>query len=282
MAAKKNGETPQEPAALPEPKRCFFIAPIGAAGSETRRRSDQVFKHILTPICGELGYHLIRADRIAEAGMITTQVVEHLIHDELVVADLTGRNPNVFYELAIRHVTRKPLIQLMGADEELPFDVAAMRTVFVDIRDLDSVAAAKDEIADQVRSFETGKLQMTTPISHALDWEKLRSGNPEERALAELTATVSQLASEIRGMRRGTDDALASVYQRAAFEHREQTELNEPIAPIARAIASIAGCSVGIAAQLVSEYPGQWSPTEKEDMSRVIMWGARQCGMQLP
>ena len=40
--------------------------------------------------------------------MITSQVLQHVTEDALVVADLTGRNPNVFYELALRHAIRKP------------------------------------------------------------------------------------------------------------------------------------------------------------------------------
>jgi hypothetical protein len=43
-------------------KTCFLIAPIGAEGSEIRKRSDQVLKHILNPAAGECGYTVIRAD----------------------------------------------------------------------------------------------------------------------------------------------------------------------------------------------------------------------------
>jgi hypothetical protein len=66
------------------------------------------------------------------------------------VADLTERNPNVFYELAIRHAIRKPLIQIIKSDEQIPFDVAGTRTIPVDHRDLDSVEFAKAEIVRQI------------------------------------------------------------------------------------------------------------------------------------
>lgn len=81
-------------------KICFVIAPIGEEGSDIRRRSDQVFKHIIAPAAKDCGYETIRADKISEPGIITSQVILHLVEDALVIADLTGRNPNVFYELA--------------------------------------------------------------------------------------------------------------------------------------------------------------------------------------
>jgi hypothetical protein len=207
-----------EPEGGKQVKRCFFIAPIGAPGSDVRRRSDQIFKHILEPLCEELGYVALRADRLAEAGMITTQIVEHLINDELVIADLSGHNPNVFYELCLRHVVRKPLVQLIGVGDSIPFDVAGMRTVPLDVRDLDSVADAKQEIMNQIRSFESGKLQLTTPISHAIDWQKLsESTDPEQRTLAELTGMVTALRSEVLTLTRSYGPGSPS-----------ETELYEP------------------------------------------------------
>src|SRR3954453_10572257 len=104
-------------------KMCFVIGPIGDPGSADRKRSDQVLKHIIAPSVSPYGYSAVRADHISEAGMITSQVIQHVIDDPLVIADLTGRNPNVFYELAIRHAVRKPYIQLIEAGEALPFDV---------------------------------------------------------------------------------------------------------------------------------------------------------------
>ena len=93
-----------------DPKICFVIAPIDAEGSETRRRSDQVLNHIISPAAEECGYETIRADNISEPGIITSQIIQHLLEDSLVIADLTGRNPNVFYELAIRHAIKKSVV----------------------------------------------------------------------------------------------------------------------------------------------------------------------------
>lgn len=122
-----------------ENRTCFVIAPVGEPDSDVRKRSDQILKHVIQPAVKGLGFDAVRADQISEPGIITTQVIQHIIDDPLVVADLSGRNPNVFYELAIRHALRKPYVQLIQRGERIPFDVAAIRTIEVDHRDLDSV-----------------------------------------------------------------------------------------------------------------------------------------------
>lgn len=82
---------------------CFIIAPIGDPDTEIRRRSDLVLTYIISPVVTAVGYTPIRADQISEPGLITNQVIRYLINSQLVIADLTRHNPNVFCELAIRH-----------------------------------------------------------------------------------------------------------------------------------------------------------------------------------
>ena len=113
-------------------KTCFVIAPIGDPESEIRKRSDQVLKHVIAPAVRQCGYTPLRADHISEPGLISSQVIQHIVNDPLVIADLTGRNPNVFYELALRHALRKPLVQIMKSGEQMPFDVAGTRTIYID------------------------------------------------------------------------------------------------------------------------------------------------------
>ena len=177
-----------------EGKNCFVIAPIGEPDSDTRKRSDQVLKHVIRPAVQTCGYKAIRADEIDKPGIITSQVIQHVVNDPLVIADLTERNPNVFYELAIRHALRKPLVQIIKKGERIPFDVAGTRTVYVDHKDLDSVEAAKLEIIEQVKALEKDASDVETPISVSLDLQLLRqSEKPEERSLADLVAAVSDL-----------------------------------------------------------------------------------------
>lgn len=179
-----------------DPKICFVIAPIDAEGSETRRRSDQVLNHIISPAAEECGYETIRADNISEPGIITSQIIQHLLEDSLVIADLTGRNPNVFYELAIRHAIKKSVVQIIQSGESIPFDVAATRTIQVDHQDLDSVAKCKEELISQIHSVEKDPNLVDTPISIAIDLKFLRqSDNPLEKSNAEIISMLQDLKS---------------------------------------------------------------------------------------
>jgi len=109
---------------------CFIIAPIGAEGTETRKRSDQVLKHMIEPAASACGFQALRADRISASGTITDQIIQHIIEAPLVIADLSEHNPNVFYELAIRHALRRPYVQMIHKSFlPIPFDLSSTRTV---------------------------------------------------------------------------------------------------------------------------------------------------------
>lgn len=150
-------------------KKCFVIAPIGSKGSETRDRSDKILRHIIRPIAEENGYSVVRADEINEPGVITTQIIKHILEDQLVIADLTEHNPNVFYELAIRHLIRKPVIHLIQSESEIPFDVMMSRTIFIDHTNLDSVEEGKSCLKSQIATLEHSPFEFDSPISNAID-----------------------------------------------------------------------------------------------------------------
>jgi len=178
-------------------KFCFVIAPIGEDDSDIRRRSDQIFNHIIIPVTEECGYEAIRADKISKPGMITSQIIQHLLDDHLVIADLTGQNPNVFYELAIRHSLRKPYIQIINKGETIPFDISQSRTIYVDHHDLDDVANCKAEIIRQIRSIQEGS-NIDNPITHAIDLQSLvRSDNLLEKSNAEIMSMIQGLNSNL-------------------------------------------------------------------------------------
>lgn len=185
-------------------KICFVISPIGEEGSETRERSDQILRHIISAPVEQLGYTVIRADKISEPGIITTQIIGHIVDADLVIADLTDKNPNVFYELAIRHAIRKPLVQMIRKGDIIPFDVAATRIIQFDLHNLDSVANAKDEILSQVKSLESGNNETHNPISVSLDLKVLKeSGNIEERSLADIVEAISDLRLTVTSVDKG-------------------------------------------------------------------------------
>jgi hypothetical protein len=149
-------------------KICFYITPIGDDASEHRRHSDLFLSSLIEPALETFGLEVIRADKIAQPGMITSQVLEHILRSRLVVADLSYHNPNVFYEMALRHATKLPIIQVCRKFDRLPFDVNQVRTIIIDTSDIYTLIPRletyRSEIASQVRAALDGQVG-SNPIS---------------------------------------------------------------------------------------------------------------------
>jgi hypothetical protein len=179
-------------------KTAFVISPIGRKGTKVRRNADLTFRHVIEPACAANGLQVVRADRISSPGMITSQIITHIIEDDIVIADLTGRNPNVYYELAIRHALGKPVVQLIAHGESLPFDVAQSRTISVDLTDPDSVVESKDELIQQIQSAEANPAAFDTPLTGAINWDVLRkSDNPADIGKFEILEQIKDLKAHL-------------------------------------------------------------------------------------
>ncbi len=180
-------------------KSCFVIAPIGAEGSDTRKRSNQVLKYVIAPAVADCeGYgEPQRADQLPTPGIITSQIVQHVLSADLVIADLSEANPNVFYELAIRHAVRRPVVQIAETGSTIPFDLAPARTVIFDHHDLDSVEEAKKRMTAQIKAAEADPANADNPLSTAIDVQHWRaSEKPIDRAIGELVDQVKTLAAQ--------------------------------------------------------------------------------------
>ncbi len=136
-------------------KSCFFIGPIGSDQSEIRNWSDQVLDYIIAPVVKELGYAKpVRADKISGVPSISFAIMKHLVSDDLVIADLTSGNPNAFYELAIRHALKKPVVHIMRDGEKIPFDVHDVQVIFVSTDDLRKADKARNALKSQISAVE--------------------------------------------------------------------------------------------------------------------------------
>jgi len=165
-------------------KRLFIISPIGEPKSEERDYFDKARRHIIDPVAAEKGYETARADKISKPGTITKHIIDRLRNDDLVVADLTRKNPNVFYELAVRHAVDKPVILMATNGEKIPFDVAAQRVIFYDL-DPDNIAEAKEELRRQITAVESDTFIVDSPIEKPISLAHLeKSGDKEEEIIA--------------------------------------------------------------------------------------------------
>jgi hypothetical protein len=122
-----------------------------------------------TPAVKEFNLRVVRADQIGKPGMIGKQVLQHILSSRLVIADLSFHNPNVFYELCLRHATRLPTVQIIRAAVPIPFDIEQYRTVKIDTRDfygfLPKMQTYVSEITNQVRRRLNDADAVDNPIS---------------------------------------------------------------------------------------------------------------------
>ena len=148
---------------------CFYVTPIGEDGSEQRKHADLFLGSIIEPALDNLGLKVVRADTIEKPGTITRQIIEYLLKARLVIVDLSFHNPNVFYELAIRHAARLPVVQVIRASDRIPFDLSQIRTIKIDTSDIYTLVPRleiyKAEIASQVRRALDDPDSVDNPIT---------------------------------------------------------------------------------------------------------------------
>ena len=93
---------------------------------------DMLYEEVIRPVCEGLGVDAYRASDIFRPGVILQDILQGLDGSNIVIADVTPANPNVFYELGYSHAIRKPVILLAERDTALPFDISGYRVIFYD------------------------------------------------------------------------------------------------------------------------------------------------------
>ena len=200
-------------------RKCFVITPIGNDGSDTFRRAKGVIESAIKPVLMEYGFVDIKpAYEINVSGMINTQIINRIIDDDLVIANLTDNNPNVMYELCLRHVVAKPIIHICENGTELPFDIKDSRTVFYE-DDMLGVEELKEKVRLFLDEITYEKEYMDNPVYVAYRHGKL------------LKETIGTEENEILKMLVGISEKLSGVKMESAREIKpDQSIINDTLA----------------------------------------------------
>ena len=104
---------------------------------------------------------------MAQPGLITSQLISHLLDAELVIADLSLLNPNAFYEMGIRHAVQKPIIHMFLAGTEIPFDVKPYRAIEFSYSTPAQLKAARSNLREAVDAQESPGFTVENPVTAA-------------------------------------------------------------------------------------------------------------------
>ncbi len=166
-------------------KLCFVLMPF----KETYR---QVYDVVLKPTVEGLGYECIRADDIRVQRNIMRDVIELIDRADVMIADLTDSNPNVFYELGISHALARQTVVITQSMADVPFDLRSYRTILYKV-DFQGAEDLKRDLAEAL-----GSLGESTAVSNpVVDFLPARQ-NAEAEALR---AKVASLEAELSAAR---------------------------------------------------------------------------------
>jgi hypothetical protein len=236
-------------------KTCFVVGPIGGPNTPIRNAADWLLKGIIKPVleAEEFGYSVTRADEIADPGEITDQIIDAVLNSDLVIGDLTGHNPNAFYELCIRHMVEGKVIHVMARGEKPPFDVQNTRIIFFGLEHPDDVERAKKDLADQVRATERPDFKVSNPITRARGVQKLReSGDTGDQLMR-------QMMDQLQSLQRRVEELSNRPKPGPFYEYI--TDDDGVVRPALPASSPPAGSLSSLAEALLKFYPPPPKPT---------------------
>jgi hypothetical protein len=125
---------------------CFVMMPFGGW-------FDRYYQEVYVPAIKEAGLEPIRADELFSTGSVVEQIWEQISKAKVLLADLTDKNPNVFYELGLAHAAIKPVVFTAAKIDDVPFDLRHLRVIVYETRE--------PEWAPKLRRFITEYLRNT-------------------------------------------------------------------------------------------------------------------------
>lgn len=219
---------------MEEKKTCFVVTPIGDENTAIRRHIDGIIDQAIIPAIGE-EFQVKVAHREYEIGSINDRVIQSVYNSDLVIANLTGLNPNVMFEIAIRYSFGKPAIVIAEKGTKLPFDIVDENTIFY-INDPAGAAELKKIIINFVKKIDWTKceygpvfsaIKNAAVINH-IETTILEKEN--QNAFAFLVNKLSDLESEIKGLREAEYDSdyddLKLIIDTADFIHLLRKKIN--------------------------------------------------------
>jgi len=125
---------------------CFVVMPFALPIGD-------YYQHIYEPAIAKAGMRAVRADAdIFGTGKIIDQIWGGINAAKVLVAEMTSRNPNVFYELGLAHALNKPVVLVSSNEADVPFDLKHIRVIYYDVTDPFWGMKLIDKVAENILS----------------------------------------------------------------------------------------------------------------------------------
>ncbi|MCC5613362.1 hypothetical protein LC612_43475 [Nostoc sp. CHAB 5834] len=129
MSDKKDSSETKKNIGAEEEKTCFVIMPISDNADYETGHFQRVYEYIIKPACKNAGFKPTRADDVKSSNVIIIDILERILNSDMVVCDLSSKNPNVLYELGIRQAFDLPVTLIKDDITERIFDIQTFRDV---------------------------------------------------------------------------------------------------------------------------------------------------------
>jgi hypothetical protein len=192
---------------MPKPI-CFMIMPYGTKPTQADPSVgvanidfNALWERAYLPVIKELGYEPVRADQDVGA-MIITQMIERLYFADLVLADMTIPNGNVYYEVGVRHAAKEIGCVLLASDwSKALFDVAQMRTLRYPLSEGAITDATAKAIQDKIRGPIASMRRGVSPIFESIPGYPAAVNPATASSMQQAMADFSAFQGEIRAVR---------------------------------------------------------------------------------
>lgn len=188
-------------------KKCFVIMPFSKTQSCTEQKWTEIFEYIIKPAVEESGFGYECERSVAERENIIKGILEALNKANVVIADLTDNNQNVFYELGVRHTLANRTILIAQGEEHIPFDLKPYPVAFYSESPA-KIAEFKTDIKKKLKDIERNPDRADNPVADFLRERNIELLSAEKKAnLKKLAALISELSYNINSV----DDILDEV-----------------------------------------------------------------------
>jgi hypothetical protein len=124
---------------------CFVMMPFGGW-------FDRYYQDVYVPAIKDAGLEPFRADELFSTGSVVEQIWEQITKAKVLLAELTDKNANVFYELGLSHAALKPVVFTSARVDDVPFDLRHLRVIIYETREPEWAPKLRKHITEYLRN----------------------------------------------------------------------------------------------------------------------------------